>query len=692
LRILVSWLRDFVDVPVGPAQLASDLHLTGFEVASVEPPPGASSTDEDAVIDFEITANRPDCLSVFGMAREVATRYGLPLRAPALVDLGAPAPASLGDDLRVVIDDPTRCGRYCGALADVRVGPSPEWMVRRLAAAGVRAINNLVDITNYVLLELGHPMHAFDQARLGGREIRVRLPEPGERLTTLDGQERALAGDMLVIADAERATAVAGVMGGGESEVSETTGLVALESAWFEPTSVRRTSKRLGLSTEASYRFERGADIEAPAVALARACALIAETGAGRARGGWIDVYPGRREPRTVTLEIARVGHVLGTDVPEADIRRILAGLGFGLADAGAGLLQVRVPTWRVDVARDVDLIEDVARHHGYDRLPTAFPPLTTVPARPNRRLERDRLVRRVAGGAGFHESVTFSFIERPAALAFAAESELVAILNPLSEQFAVLRPSLLPGLVASAAHNRRRMVEDVRLFELGTVFSGTRGERRAVAVAWLGAGAPGHWSGTGRTVDFFDLKGATDLFAAALGLDVTYAPADVPFLVRGRAATVSVPAEGGRAREIGHLGQLRPALAAAHDIPAQNEVYVAEIDLDAALDAMTFDATVASVPPPRHPAVVRDLSIVIGDTLPAATVRGTIRSAAPATLVRVREFDRYQGTGVPEGRVSLSLRLTFQAPDRTLTDAEVQRAFDDILSALVQAHGAVQR
>lgn len=692
MRILVSWLRDFVDVPVTPARLAADLHLAGFEVAAVEPPPGAGGIDEDAVIDFEITANRPDCLSVYGMAREVATRYGLPLRAPVLADLGPADPAVLGADLRVVIEDPSRCGRYCGALADVRVAPSPEWMQRRLAAAGVRAINNLVDITNYVLLELGHPMHAFDHARLGGREIRIRLPQPGETVTTLDGQTRSLADDMLLIADAHHATAVAGVMGGGDSEVSAGTRVTALESAWFEPTAIRRSSRRLGLSTEASYRFERGADIEAPPRALARACALIVETGAGRPRAGWIDVYPGQRPGRTVRLELPRVDRVLGTAVAADDVRRILTGLGFEIETADAGAWRLQVPTWRVDVARDVDLIEDVARHHGYDRLPTTFPALVTVPAGPNRRLERDRLARRVAAGAGFHESVTFSFIDRTAALAFAAEAELVAILNPLSEQFAVLRPSLLPGLVASAAHNRRRMIEDVRLFELGTIFGAETGERRALGVCWLGAAAVDHWSGTRRTVDFFDVKGATELVAAALGLAVTYVAADVPFLVRGRAAALDVSTAAGGVRRIGYVGQLRQDVAAAHEIPSQNEVYVAEIDLDAALEEMTFDRIVTSVPPPRHPAVVRDLSIVVDDTLPAADVRGTIRSAAPATLVRVREFDRYRGTGVPEGRVSLSYRLTFQAPDRTLTDGEVQRAVDDIMSALVRAHGAVQR
>jgi phenylalanyl-tRNA synthetase beta chain len=495
---------------------------------------------------------------------------------------------------------------------------------------------------------------------------------------------------MLVIADAMRAIAIAGVMGGASTEVWQGTRVVALESAWFEPTGVRRTSKRLGLSTEASYRFERGADIEAPPLALARACALIAQIGAGRARQGWIDAYPAPRPRRHVSLGASKAAQVLGITIEASETARVLGGLGFDVV-TGKDAYDVTVPTWRVDVARDVDLVEDLARHHGYDQLPTTFPELTHVPAPPNRRLERDRLVRRVAAGAGFAESVTFSFIERNAASPFAAPGTLVEILNPLSEQFTVLRPSLLPGLADAVAHNRRRGQEDVRLFEVGTVFGTATGERRSVALAWMGTGAPESWSEPRRPVDFFDMKGVVDGLASALGLTFQYAPVDVPTLVRGRAAGILLEI-GGAPHEVGTTGLLAPALVAARDLPASSEIYVAELDLDACLEEARFDATVKSTPPPRHPAVVRDVSIVVDDTLPAAEVRGTIRAAAPPTLLRIREFDRYQGTGVPEQRVSLSYRLTFQAPDRTLTDAEVQRAMDEIIQALVRTHGAVQR
>ena len=697
MKVLVSWLRDLVDVPVPPATLARDLHMIGFEVASVDPvgtvPKSGTiptAADADALIDFEITANRPDCLSLAGLAREVATRYGTASRAPAVADLG-PAHAATAAPLEVVVEAPARCPRYCAVLADVTVGPSPDWLARRLAAAGVRSISNIVDVTNYVLLETGHPLHAFDLARLAGPRIRVRAATDGERLTTLDGQTRTLDGEMVVIGDAERGQALGGIMGGADSEVSAGTTTIALEAAWFHPGAIRRASRRLGLSTEASYRFERGADIDAPPAALARACALLAEIGAGQARRGWIDVYPSPRMAGEVPLAAARVRQILGVTIPGEEIARILRGLGFDprpTADAG---WIVGVPTWRADVSRDVDLVEEIARHHGYDRLPTTVPALAGTPAPPDPRLETDRAIRRLATAAGFNECVTFSFIAQRSALEFAREEHAVALANPLSESFATLRPSLLPGLVDSLGHNRRHGQRDVRLFELGTRFARDEGESRALGLAWTGGAAPEHWSGRPRSVDFFDMKGVVVSIGAALGVTLRAEPVDAPFLVPGRAAALLVDAPGG-VRRAGVMGQLSPAMADARDVPAQDEVYIAELNVDHVADLFTILEIPRSSPLPRFPLVVRDLSILVDDRLPAASVRGTIQTAAPSTLVRVVEFDRYQGTGVPQRKVSLSYRLTFQAPDRTLTDAEVEAAMKTVVGALAAAHDAVRR
>jgi phenylalanyl-tRNA synthetase beta chain len=740
--VLVSWLRDLVDVPVAIPELASALHLTGFELAATEPlppvpaPPAAGhaaglaagqdgGAREDAVIDLEITANRPDCLSVLGIAREVSAIYDTPLKAgwellpssasPSVASGLARAPhASEASGVRVTIADPSLCPRYAAAVADVTIGPSPVWLTARLAAAGVRSINNIVDITNYVLIETGQPMHAFDLARLAGPELRVRRARAGEKIKTLDGQDRTLAEDMLVIADAERPQAVAGVMGGADSEVSAGTRTIVLESAYFQPASVRRTGKRLALSTEASYRFERGADPEAPARALARACQLIKQVGAGTVRPEWIDARVAPRTPVQITLRHEYVARMLGFVVPAEQITRVLTRLGFALTHdtdphSRVDVWHAIVPSWRGDATREIDLVEEIARHYGYDRIPTTFPALTMMPPKPDARLQRDRAVRQWLLSAGFNEAVTFTFIERGAAMLFADASALVSITNPLSENFAVLRPSLLPGLIDSVAHNRRREQRDIRLFEAANRFTTADGERRAVAIAWTGHASAPHWSGSGRVTDVFDTTGVVSLLCEALGLRATFGPATRSYLASSCAASVHVtpvrrspsasasasgatPAESGISREIGIVGQLAPAVADARGLPSNEPIFIAELDLDAAADWTDLGLDVRVKPLPRHPSVVRDISILVNADLLAGSVRDRIRAAAPTTLESVAEFDRYQGKGIPDGQCSLSLRLTFRAPDRTLTDAEVQQAMDAIIAALAAAHGAVLR
>jgi phenylalanyl-tRNA synthetase beta chain len=497
---------------------------------------------------------------------------------------------------------------------------------------------------------------------------------------------------MLVIADRDRAQALAGIMGGRDSEVSAATTTIAIESAWFEPTSIRRTSKRLGLSTEASYRFERGADFAAAAEGLARACRLIEEIGAGTVRRGWIDACASVPAPRIVRLAYARVRAVLGADVPDHDIRRILAGLGFVLAGEGADHAFVSVPSWRVDVWRDIDLIEEVARHYGYDRLPATFPALAQVPPPPDERLEQDRGLRRVATAAGFSECVTFSFISENAAREFASADQLVAITNPLSELFAVLRPSLLPGLVDAVAHNRRHGQRDVRFFELGTRFLRGSGESRTLSLAWSGAATAEHWSGRQRPADVFDLIGVVELLGRAMGLTLDMLAAERAWLTPGQTAEIHAVDASGRRRLLGVAGRVQTTLTTSRDIPAQDDVFVAELDLDVVGDLVTMLGVAKAHPLPRFPSIVRDVSILVDESLLAAQVRGTIQAVAPPTLVRVAEFDRYQGKGIAEGKVSVSYRLTFQAPDRTLTDTEADAAMTTIVDALTSAHGAVRR
>jgi phenylalanyl-tRNA synthetase beta chain len=678
VRLPYHWLRELVNVPADPDALAATLGLRGFEVASIEK--GAQP-----VIDFEITANRPDCLSVVGLAREASAAYALPLTLP---DRPLP-PAGDAKPLEVVIEDADLCPRYCAQVFEILTpGPSPSWLRDRLEAAGVRSINAIVDVTNYVMIEMGHPTHAFDLARLGGAALRIRRAKSGEKIRTLDGVERALTPEMLVIADAERPQAIGGVMGGADSEIGGGTRVMVLESAYFKPSSVRRTSKDLGLKTEASTRFERGADVNAAPAAVARVAALFHQIGAARPLGPMIDRYPAPRPPLKLTLRASRIARVLGSGVPEAQVPPILEPLGFAVEGRPDATWRITVPTFRVDVQREIDLIEEIARHDGYVGLPATFPMLTSPQPAPDPRTLRDRIIKQVLIACGLSEAMTFAFVERAAALPFANATAPTALANPLSEKYAVLRPWLLPGLIDAASYNRRRDRRDIRLFETGARFTKT-GENRAVAGIWSGAGFPPNWSGGTRTLD----------------VDVTFEPVSRPYLVEGRAAAVIFrPAEATGSADhlnasvralpgtvIGEIGQVTPAILDARDFPPNEELFAFELDVDAIAGLQpTDDLRAESLP--RFPSVVRDLSILVDASLPAAAVRGTIRSSAPDTLADVTEFDRYRGKGVPESRVSLSLRLTFRSPDRTLTDAEVDEAMNRIVAVLSSVHDAVRR
>ncbi len=714
MKVLLSWIREFVDVTASAEDIGKLMSVRGLALESLEvirpalsesrPQPDGDhgeSKGDDVVMDFEVTANRPDCLSMIGIAREIATAYQLPLKIAdptvSTADLKVRAApqgqgarnfsSAIDPAISVTIDDTDLCGRYVAAVADVAVGPSPQWMQDRLTACGIRPISNVVDVTNYVLLELGQPMHAFDLDKLAGRTIVVRRARAGESLRTLDGKMRALTPDMLVIADAECAQAIGGVMGGADSEVSPGTTRIVFEAAWFQPASVRATSKKLGLKTEASTRFERGMDLTAPGRATARACELLEQIKAGSYTAPFVDVYP-KTHVTQVKLERRRIPGLLGMDVPDQEVERILTSLGFAAAPHKGVPYEgwsVTAPGWRVDIHRQVDLIEEVGRHYGFEHLPTTFPGVQQAPPPSDPRIARDRRIRTAALGMGFSEAITFAFIEAAAAEPFRGDSAPVALANPLSEKFVVMRPSLLPGLIDAVSHNWRHGRRDVRLFEIGTRFA-TTGESRGIGLAWTGLATADHWSGARRDVDFADIKGVVEQLAASSLVAPTFTEATATYLVPGRAAHIVV-----NGRVVGQFGQLDAAAGARRDLPAGDPVYVAEIDLDG-VTAEAPTETLRAVPLPKYPAVVRDVSILVDDALSAETVRGTIRSAAPVTLIQVREFDRYQGKGIPDGKVSLSLRLTFQSADRTLTDEDVQAGMQRIIDALITDLNAVQR
>jgi phenylalanyl-tRNA synthetase beta chain len=660
VKVLVSWLRDFVDFPGDVRALGEALTSVGLAVDGIEDRAG------DAVLDLDVTTNRVDAMNVYGVAREVAVHFGAPLRAPAVTftETGAPAAGAWA----IEVEAPDLCPRFCGRVLDVRIGPSPEWMRARLEAVGVRPINNVVDLTNYVMMELGHPSHAFDLAKIPGGRLVVRWARPGERVVTLDGQARDLSPRIGVIAASEGALSLAGIMGGASSEVSDSTRTVALEAAYWDPLAIRRGAKALGMHTEASHRFERGADPEAPPLALGRIAHLAEKIGAGTTRPGLIDrnVKPIAR--RSSRFRPARATALLGAPVAPADARRILTGLGFGAGQPESDAIAIEIPSWRGDVAREVDLIEEVGRHLGLQRIPSTVPPAGGAEGlRPAQR--RDRAIRDLLAGAGLVEAVTYAFVPAGGPVAHGP-----ALANPLSEDQKVMRGSLVwPGLLAVLRTNLRQARQDVRLFEIGRVFDADAAETESVAILLAGH-APVHPGDAPRAVDFADLKGVLERLAARLGLGgVEMAQGGGPsFLHPGQSATVRI---GGR--EAGYCGALDPARAAEWE--ARGPVLVAELDLAALPEA----PRVRVLPLPRFPAVERDLSVLCDAGDAAAEVEAVIRGAAGPRLRAAAVTARFDRPPVPAGKVSLTFRLTFQDPARTLTGEEVQSAMDAVAEAL---------
>jgi phenylalanyl-tRNA synthetase beta chain len=673
MKVPIGWLREFVDFTAEVPRLADDLTLAGLAVDGIE------GKGDEAVLDLDVTTNRVDGMNVYGVAREVSVLYGSALR-PLPGDIreeGPPASVAWTID----VEAPELCPRFCGRVLDVRVGPSPAWLRGRLEQVGVRPINNVVDLTNYVMIEMGQPMHAFDLAKMPEARIVVRWARPGEKLQTLDGQERTLQGRVGVIGGTRGALGLAGIMGGASSEVSESTRAVALEAAYWDPPSIRRAAKGLGMHTEASHRFERGADPEAPPVALARLAHLLAKIGAGTTRPGLIDRYVAPRPRTRVSLRPGRITSVLGAPVAVSESRRILSGLGFAVGEPSEAWT-VDVPTWRGDVMREIDLVEEIARHHGLGRIPSTIPPSARVEGlRPAQR--RDRKVREVLAGAGLTEVITYSFVSEDGA--FGPAPQLLRLANPLSAEQAVLRPSTaFPGLLSALRTNLRQGRHDVRLFELGRVFGLDRAFPDAapeeLRLGLLLAGrAPGHWSAAARPVDFYDVKGLIELLAIRFGVarpdfQERAGPSWDGVLHPNQSAQLA-PLRPGRPPE--YVGLLHPDLVARLELkeaPIVAELDPARFDMWAPIRVRALD---------RFPAVERDVAVVVEAAVPAEDVLAEIRRAGGPVLREVQVVDKYDRPPVPAGRVSLTVALAYQDPARTLTGDEVQSSVDAIVAAL---------
>jgi phenylalanyl-tRNA synthetase beta chain len=646
---------------------------------------------EDVVLEVNVTPNRPDALSHLGIAREVAAATGVEVAYPES-GLAQKAPLASAA-LRVSIEVPDRCHRYAARVIEgVRMGPSPSWLAQRLEACGVRSISSVVDATNFVLLERGQPLHAFDLDKVAGAEIVVRTARPGEKMVTLDGVERTLSPDDLVIADRDRACALAGVMGGGDSEISAGTTRVLLESAWFEPSSVRRTARRHGLHTEASHRFERGVDPEGVIAALDRCAALIAELSGGTVRRGAVDAYPHRRRPVDVVLPWARPGEVLGMPISRKDARTSLLALGFELQATGPRSGKFRVPSWRLDVSREEDLIEEIIRLRGYDAIPQTLPPIASDTPAPPREAQVTERARQALEGAGFTEAVNFSFVAPAdlAPLSPAGGRTGIALQNPISADLAVMRSSILPSLLKGLAYNRRQRVEDVRLYELASIY-----EPRAAGSGGAEGDAPAHeelrlsgvaggrrhpvgWSTGGEPLDFHDLKGALEALLEALGIDgVRWIHGGAPWLHPRSAATIEWRDETGAFRALGVAGEVHPRVAAAFDLP--RGVFAFDLSFEELARAAVLVRGHTEVP--RFPAVLRDLAVVVLDEVDARTVLEVVRGER--LVEEVSLFDVYRGAPIPDGKKNLAMAIRYRAADRTLTDAEADAAHGRIVERL---------
>ena len=696
MNISYNWLQELTGTQLKPRELAELLTRVGLAVEVVH------EVADDFVLEIDLTSNRPDCLSHLGVAREVVAAMGGSVSLPE--GLPSPLEGRAASYAAVEIRDADLCPRYAGRVVrGVTIKPSPDWLVKRLEAIGQRPINNVADITNYVLHEQGQPLHAFDLAKLAENRIVVRRAEAGEKIRTLDGIERELDSEMLVIADASRAVAVAGVMGGEETEISVETRDVLIESAYFNPASVRRTSRVLGLRTEASNRFERGADYEGVLRAQARCVALITELAGGSATEDSIDVYPKRLEPSLASLRPERVKALTGLEVSPEESRRILLALGFAQKSGGdsQGKMWFVAPTWRVDIELEEDLVEEVARHRGYERIKTELPASSIAgeyqPSERKRRALRQALV-----ASGFDEAISFSFIDASHDDRFEllpnftgdhqAEGRFITLSNPILEGVTRMRPTLLSGMLDAVRHNFNHGTRDVRLFETGRVFAANSAsgelplERESFALVATGAAIEeGRAGGASRELDFYDLKGALEMAVDGMNLKpLRVEPSSVRHLRGGQAARI-LDNEG---KAIGSIGRLDEMVAALYKF--RQPVYVAEVDLSRLLEME--ERPVMYTPLARYPSVVRDISLLVGRRVTLSEMLDAALGQGLEYCRDVKLVDVYEGANLPEGKRSITLRVDYRADDRTLRDEEIEGLHTRLVQALEERFGAQQR
>lgn len=674
----------------------------GILVLGEEEPVGKSILEvlaiDDHVLEFDLTPNRSDCLSMLGAAYETAAILALEVQLPNSSAEPSPGAMPASDRISVTITAKDQCSHYAARYIEgIKIAPSPQWLQNRLMAAGIRPINNIVDVTNYVMLEYGQPLHAFDAGKLEGGHIDVRMAQEGEKLETLDGNERSLTSSMLLITDGKKPIAIAGVMGGANSEVTDSTTRIVLESAKFDGGSVRKTSRQLGLRSEASLRFEKEVNPEAVIPALNRAAALIVEIAGGQAAQGTAEAVAATHQPVQIEITVSRINAYLGTQLSLAEVKELFARLHFQVEPAGQEGLLVHVPSRRGDITRAVDLIEEIARLYGYDNIPTTLMNVVTTPGSLSKEQRIRRLTRSILTGSGLHEAVTYSFTHPEQIAAFTGaykEASPVALSMPMSEDRSVLRTSLLPHLMDAAAYNRNRNTDDVALFELGSVFiTGEKSlsrlpeEKLLLSVLMTGKRSEKHWAGKPRDVDFYDLKGVFEGLTEVLGIrGLAYVPASPDGFHPGRTAHIVARSEG-QERIIGVIGQLHPELQQKKDLA---DTYVLEAEMDAL--AELADEHLTYKPLPRYPAITRDMALVVDASAPSAELEAKAREAAGGLLESIQVFDVYTGDRLPHGKKSVAFSLVYRTLERTLTDEEVTELHGNVVQAMETAFGAELR
>jgi phenylalanyl-tRNA synthetase beta chain len=695
MKVSYNWLKEFLDVTATPEEVASRLALSGTNIAGIENGP------HGAVIDAEVTSNRPDCLSMLGIAREVGAIYRLPVKniSPKPAES---ASAKAADAIRVAIDSPELCGRYTARiLRGVKIQPSPSWLKDRLDAAGTASINNVVDITNYVMLELGNPMHAFDYDKVRDHAIVVRRAKPGEKMITLDGIERQLDPNMPLVCDGDGSRSIgSGVMGGSSTEISFSTKNILLECAWFDPIAIRRAARFLKLHTEASTRFGRGADPEMADLASRRAAELILQLAGGELLAGVVDVYPGKRPAKKIMLTRAEFLRIMGTDIPDKDLEAILSALGFapmrvdqnrGAANSLLAAWECAQPSWRADVEREIDLIEEVARVHGLDKFPPRLPAARVGAARlPHQEAEttlRERLI-----GLGYHEILTIPHVSDERNELFRpGDLTPTKLVNPLSQEAGVLKSTGAVTMAAAIEWNLNHGQRNVRLFEIGQHYRFVNGKPVESRVLTMGATGLARAQGlydSAREYNFGDMKGDLEAIGKLAG-GFRWDGGGPDWLNAAKRGRVQLDKEG--APLLGAAGQL--AKRVADKLKFRQEVYLAEVALG------PFYCMYYGVknnrryePLPRFPGVERDFSFFLADGVSFAEVTKSIESLQIPEIASIEAGDLFRGKNVPAGKYSLLVRVTFQSKEATFTDAQISDFSGRIVATLEKTLGASLR